>query len=333
LTLGGAATAAPALARGLFSADKARTTVTLGWGGATCEAPLWAAYYKGYFADEGLNVDLLKVTAGYNTSTLLSAGKLQGAQGIVYTFLKPIEQGADVRITAGLHTNCLRVVVAKNSGIRKAADFKGKSVGVGSLGDAGMSLFTLLLAENGVDPQKDVSWKVYNPTLFGAAIAKGEIQAVAAPDPFAYVLVLRGQATQVGNNMLGLFGNPAGLNPNRLCCAVALQGKLIREQPKVAAALTRAWLKGSHYAGGHIHEMSVLETVNKHVALAQPTAQQLLGTYTFAPSPTLIKADLLAGARSFKKSGFLDANTDPDKLAQVAYVDIFKLAGEAPPTF
>jgi NitT/TauT family transport system substrate-binding protein len=334
LALGGAATAGPALARSsVFSVLKSRPKIVLGWGGATCEAPMWAAYHKGFFAAEGLDIELFKVTAGYNTSNLLSTGKIDGSPGILFTFLKPIEQGADVRLAAGLHGNCLRVVVAKNSGITKAADFKGKSVGVGSMGDAGMSLFTLLLAMNGVDPQKDVTWKVYDPTLFGAAMAKGEIQAVAAPDPFAYILVLQGKATQVGNNVLGLFGNAAGLTAHRFCCTVALSGKLVRDQPKVAAALTRAWLKGSRYAGNHTHELSVIETSNHYVPIPQPTAEKLLSSYLWIPSATLIKEDILAGARSFKQSGFLDPNTNPDKLAQAAYVDIFKLAGEPAPTF
>jgi NitT/TauT family transport system substrate-binding protein len=334
LALGGAATAAPALASsGVFSVVRARTKVVLGWGGATCEAPMYTAFHKGFFAAEGLDVELYRVTAGYNTSNLLSTGKLDGSPGILFTYLKPIEQGADVRIAGGLHGNCLRLVVAKNSGITKAADFKGKSIGVGSLGDAGMSMFTLLLAENGVDPQRDVSWKVYNPSLFGAAIDKGEIQAVAAPDPFAYVLVLQGKATQVGNNILGLFGNAAGLTAHKFCCAIGLSGKFVRDQPKAAAALTRAWLKGSRYAGGHTHEASLIETDNKYVTLAQPTVEKLLNSYLWIPSATLIKDDILAGARSFKQSGFLDPNTNPDKLAQVAYVNVFKLAGEPVPTF
>jgi NitT/TauT family transport system substrate-binding protein len=158
LALGGAATAAPALARsGTFAIIQSRPTVVLGWGSATCEAPLYAAYQKGFFAPDGLNVVLYKTTTGSNPSDLLSSGKLDGAPGVLFVFLKPIEQGADVRLTAGLHGNCLRLVVATNSGIRKVADFKGKSIGVGSLGDAGMSMFTLLLAENGVDPQHDVT--------------------------------------------------------------------------------------------------------------------------------------------------------------------------------
>lgn len=334
LALGGAAAGAPALARsGSFGILRSRPKLVLGWGGATCEAPMYTAYHKGFFAAEGLDVELYRVTAGYNTSDLLSSAKIDASPGILFVFLKPIEQGADIRIAAGLHGNCLRLVVAKNSGIKKAADFKGKSIGVGSLGDAGMSMFTLLLAENGVDPQRDVTWKVYNPTLFGAAIDKGEIQAVAAPDPFAYILVLQGKATQVGNNVLGLFGNTAGLTVHRFCCTVALSGKLVRDRPKVAAALTRAWLKGSRYAGAHTHEVSVIETSNKYVALPQPTVEKLLNSYLWIPSATLVKQDILAGARSFKQSGFLDANTNPDKLAQVAYVNIFQAAGESVPVF
>jgi NitT/TauT family transport system substrate-binding protein len=334
LTLGGSVIAAPALAKSsVFSILRSRTTVVLNYGGATCEAPLYAAYQKGFFAAEGLDVELYKTIAGYNTSDLLSSGKIDGTPGIVFAFLKPIEQGADIKITAGLHGNCLRLVVAKHAGITKAADFKGKSIGVGSLGDVGMTVFSLLLAENGVDPLRDINWKVYDPTLFGAAMAKGEIQAVAAPDPFAYVLVLQGQATQVGNNVFGLFGNATGLTPNRYCCGVALSGKVVRDRPKVAAALTRAWLKGAHYVAGHTHEVSVIETADKYVALPQPTVEKLLNSYLWMPSATRIAADVLAGARAFKASGFLDPNTDPAKLAQVTYVNVFQAAGEPVPTF
>lgn len=334
LTLGGAVTAAPALARsGVFSVLKARPKVQLGWGGATCEAPLYAAHQKGFFTAEGLDVELVRAAPGYSTGELLIAGKIDGAPGILYTYLKPIEQGADLRMVGGLHGNCVRMVVAKNAGIKKASDFKGKSIGVTNPGDAGMGLFALLLKKNGVDPQRDVTWKVYAPTLFGAAMGRGEIQAVAAPDPFAYILVLQGKAIQVGNNVFGLFGNPAGLTVHKFCCTIALGGKLIRDQPRVAAAVTSAWLKGSHYTGGHVHEVSLIETTNKYVALQQPTVEKLLSSYTWIPSATLVQQDIVAGAHSYKQSGFLDADTNSDKLAQVAYANIFQLAGEPVPTF
>jgi NitT/TauT family transport system substrate-binding protein len=291
------------------------------------------AYNKGFFAQEGLDVELVNTSGGYSETDALSSGKLDGAPGILFTWLKPIEQGADIRLTAGLHGNCLRLVIAKNAGIKKAADFKGRTIAVGALGDSAMSFFALLLAKNGVDPVHDVTWKVFPYTQLGVSFDKGEAVAAAAPDPFAYTLILQGKATQVGNNLLGLYGNTAGITTHKYCCTTALSGKLVRDQPKVAAAVTRAWLKGSRYAGAHTHETSVVETSHKYVALPQPVVEKLLNTYLWIPSATLVKEDIYVGARNFKITGFLDPNTDPDKLAATAYVDIFKLAGEQAPTF
>jgi len=334
LALASAATAAPALAHsGLFSVLKSRPKVKLGWLGASCEAPLYVAYQKGFFAKEGLDVELVNIGGAYNVTDALSSGKLDGAPGILFMYLKPIEQGADIRLTAGLHGNCLRLVIAKNAGIKKASDLKGKTIAVGALGDSAMSFFALLLAKNGVDPVHDVTWKVYPYTLLGTAFDKGEAVAAAAPDPFAYTLILDGKATQVGSNLSGLYGNTTGITTHRYCCTVGLSGKLVRDNPKVAAAVTRAWLKGSRYAGNHTHETSVIETSKKYVALPQPTVEKLLNTYLWIPSSTLVKEDIYVGARNFKATGFLDANTDPNKLAATTYVDIFKLAGEPVPTF
>ena len=204
---------------------------------------------------------------------------------------------------------------------------------MGALGDSAMSFFSLLLAENGVDPLHDVSWKVYPYTALGTAFDKGDAVAAAAPDPFAYTLILQGKAIQVGTNLVGLFGNTAGITTHKYCCAPGISGKMVRDQPKVAAAVTRAWLKGSRYAGNHTHETSVVENSHKYVALPQSVIEKLLNTYLWIPSATGVKEDIYIGARNFKITGLLDPNTDPNKLAATAYVDIFKLAGEAVPVF
>lgn len=332
VAIAAAVPAVPALARSVAPAIiKARPTVSLGYGGATCEAPLYVAYNKGFFAAEGLNVELVRLGNGYNTNDALSTGKLHGAPGILFTYLKPIEQGADIKLTAGLHGNCLRLVIAKNSGITKATDFKGKTIATDSFGGSAMAFFSLLLAKNGVDPIHDVSWKVYPPTLLGEAFKKGEAQAAAAPDPFAFFLIRDGQATQVGNNILGLYGNKAGITTHRYCCTVGLSGKLVHDQPKVAAAVTRAWMRGSRWAGAHTAETAQIETSKKYVPLDAVSIKRLLDSYLWNPSSTLVKEDIYVGARNFKVTGYLDPNTDPNKLAQQTYVDIFALAGEPYP--
>jgi NitT/TauT family transport system substrate-binding protein len=109
--------------------------------------------------------------------------------------------------------------------------------------------------------------------------------------------------------------------------------KLMRDRPKVAAAVARAWLRGSRYAGGHIHEVSIIETSGKYIRLPQPTVEKILHGLWFNPSVTRIADDIRATARSLKKMGLLRPTTDPAKLAQRTYANVFQMAGEPVPTF
>jgi NitT/TauT family transport system substrate-binding protein len=333
LAVGGAATAAPALARGAFAVVRSRPKVVLGWAGATCEAPLYLAYHKGFFAAEGLDVELFAESATYDDIQGLSSGTLDGEQNPAIYYLSAIEQGAAIRLAGGIHGNCLRLLIGIHSGIKTVADFKGKAIGTTSTADPGMTFFKLLLARKGVDPEHDIKWKVLDPSAFGAALDKGQIQAVATWDPFGYALILQGKAIQVGNNLGGLYGNTDGLPPNRFCCNVALSGKLVRDRPKVAAAVTRAWLKATRYASRHTQETATIETQHKYIALSQPDVAKILSTYRWNPSATLVKEDILAFAHFLKQAGMLKSNTDPGKLTQVAYANVFQLAGEPVPTF
>src|SRR5436305_2728601 len=82
--------------------------VRVGYIGLTCEAPIFVAYEKGFFKDEGLDVELVKNDwATYRDS--LGLGKFDVTHHLVMYLLKPIEQGLDVKFTGGIHRGCLRV--------------------------------------------------------------------------------------------------------------------------------------------------------------------------------------------------------------------------------
>jgi NitT/TauT family transport system substrate-binding protein len=313
---------------------KSRPKVVLGYNGVTCEAPLYTAYHKGFFAAEGLDVELYAMPATYNDIRALSSGTLGGEQDPAFVLFPAIEQGADIRLVGGLHGGCLRLLIGKHARISKAADFKGKAIGmVGGSMDPAMLFFQLLLAENGVDPRHEVTWTMLDPSKLGAALDTGKVQAVTTFDPFGYVLLQQGKAIEVGNNLSGLYGNPAGMGPNRYCCGIALSGKLVRDRPKVAAAVARALLRGSRYAGAHTYEAALIETGGKYIPLPQPTVEKILHTLRFNPSATRIEEDILVTARSFKEVGLLSPHTDPAKLARKTYANVFALAGEPVPTF
>jgi NitT/TauT family transport system substrate-binding protein len=299
--------------------------------GATCYTPLYTAYHKGFFAAEGLDVELYAPPATFDPVRGLSSGAISGDQDPPFDVFLAIEQGADIHLVGGLHGGCLRLVIGKHSGIKKAADFKGKTIGAPLPGTR--LFFQLLLAENGVDARHEVTWKMLDPSTFGPALDTGKVQAIATFDPFGYLLLQQGKGVEVGNNLTGLYGNPAGMGPNRYCCGVGLNAKLVRDRPKVAAAIARAWMRGSRYAGRHIHEAALIETSGKYIPLPQPTVEKVLHTLRFIPSATRIEEDIRVTARNLKKMDLLRPSTDPDKLARKTYVNVFQLAGEPVPTF
>src|SRR3954468_22559672 len=70
--------------------------VRVGYIGLTCEAPIFTAVEKGFFKEEGLEVELVPCQwATYKD--MLALGRFDVTHHLVMYFLKPIEQGLDVK--------------------------------------------------------------------------------------------------------------------------------------------------------------------------------------------------------------------------------------------
>src|ERR1700733_1344227 len=104
--------------------------ISFAWNaGAPCLLAVTVAKDKGIFAKHGLDVELVN----YSGSTdqlleTLATGKADAAVGMALRWLKPLEQGFDVKIVAGLHGGCLRLLVPAGSSIKELKDLKGKSI-------------------------------------------------------------------------------------------------------------------------------------------------------------------------------------------------------------
>ena len=137
----------------------------------------------------GLKVDLINYSG--STDQLLESiatGKADAAVGMIHRWLKPLEAGFDVKIIGSSHGGCVRLVGAKAAGVTTLQALKGKTVGVSSLAAPGKHFFSILLAKNGIDPERDITWRQYPADLLGVAVDKGEIHAIADGDPNLYLL-------------------------------------------------------------------------------------------------------------------------------------------------
>src|SRR6267154_2125572 len=179
----------------------ASNKIRVGYIGLTCEAPIFTAVEKGFFKEEGL----------------------------------------DVRFTAGIHKGCLRVQASTKGDIRTIQDLRGKRIGVPGMGTPPFIFANRVLGANGIDPGKEITWRVFPAGELGLALDKGEVDAVADSEPIGSLLLAQGKVKNVADQAKD------APYKDEYCCAVLVNGKFLQKNPKAAAGATRALLKAAKW--------------------------------------------------------------------------------------
>src|SRR6201984_3909263 len=218
------------------TASGSPTKIRVGYIGITCEAPIFSAVENGFFKEEGLDPELVKCEWS-KYKDVLALGGFDITHHLIMYLLKPIEQGLDVKFTAGIHTGCLRVQTATDSKIKTVQDLRGKRIGVPGMGTPPFIFANRILNANGIDGSRDVSWLVFPAGELGLALEKGEIDAVADSEPIGTLLLVGGKVRNIADQATD---SPYS---DEYCCAVVVNGKLLAKNPKAAADATRALLK------------------------------------------------------------------------------------------
>jgi NitT/TauT family transport system substrate-binding protein len=294
--------------------------LTFAWNAtAFCLSPVVVAQELGYFEKNGVQVDLINYTG--STDQLLEAlatGKADAAVGMVHRWLKPLESGFDVKIIGASHGGCVRLVGVKEAGVTSLQSLKGKVIGVSDIASPGKNFFSILLKKNGIDAERDVSWRQYPADLLDIAVDKGEIQAIADGDPNIYLIEKRKPARyqQIASNLSGEY-------KDKVCCIVGARGELVRNNKPAAAGLVRAILQASDYVADNPNESAKL-FAKYSPKVSVEDLRALLGTLTHRHHPT--GGDLLAEvefyARDFQSVGVLKASTNPARFARHVTADV-----------
>ncbi|MFD7735092.1 ABC transporter substrate-binding protein [Kitasatospora phosalacinea] len=140
----------------------------------------------GYFADAGVNVELLSEPAGVNATTALLAGDVQGAVGFYDHTIDLQAKGKSVEsvVQFSQAPGEVEVVSAEQAeAIKSGADFKGRKLGVTSIGSSTDFLTKYLAVKNGVSVSEFSPIAVGAGQTFIAALQQGSIDAGMTTDP------------------------------------------------------------------------------------------------------------------------------------------------------
>jgi NitT/TauT family transport system substrate-binding protein len=292
------------------------TKIKVGCIGLTCEAPLYVAIEKGYFKDEGLDVSLIKYSNWSTYKDALGLGGFDITHHLIMMFLKPIEQGMDVKILAGVHRGCLRVQASTTGGVQTLEDLRGKRIGVPGMGTPPFIFANRALALKGIDPSKEITWKVFPAGELKLALERGDVDAVADSEPIGTLLLSSGKVKNIADQAVD---EPFA---SEYCCAVVANGKFVASNPKAAAAATRAILKAAKWVEANPRAAATMAVEKKYIASTPELNTVAISHLRYEPSISGGEKAVRSAALAMQQVNMLNASTDIDDLTRRAFAHL-----------
>src|SRR3954469_3421762 len=157
---------------------EAQTTVKVAWCARTVSsaaAPYAIATKMGWFAKDGIKVELVPMPG--STDCVKAVATKDVNYGV--PSIEPVaiirQQGIKIKnFYTAYQANIYGIAVPEDSPIKTFADLKGKKIGVTSMASAGVIIARALAANNGFNPDKDVSIVVAGEAAQTAALLRNK---------------------------------------------------------------------------------------------------------------------------------------------------------------
>ncbi|MDR1184104.1 MAG: ABC transporter substrate-binding protein [Coriobacteriales bacterium] len=296
-------------------------------GGGLCGSPTYIAKELGFWEEEGIDVELVSGTFQQQKDGLAS-GQFLVTNGD-FQFFPAVNEGLDIKIIGGLHEGCIKLLVPGDSPIQTVADLRGKTIGVDEVGGTPWAITSVALANAGIDPSAEageVTWAPYDLTVLEEVAGRGEVDAIAAWDPFGTQAEKNGFRVLVDIGSGDIFGG-------KYCCFLYASNQGIQQSPEKIEALLRGWYRAVEWIAANPEQAADIVTDgSKHEAYVASDDKDLLvellrsykyhGTHTEANSTTQPYEDALYFAEELKKTGYLPADLDTNQFVDKLWAEI-----------
>jgi NitT/TauT family transport system substrate-binding protein len=157
---------------------QAQTTVRVAWCARTVSsaaAPYAIATKMGWFAQAGIKVELVPFPGSTDCVKAVATKDVQYGLPSIEPLAIIRPQGVKIKnYYTAYQANIYGIAVPDDSPIRTFADLKGKKIGVTSMASAGVIVVRALAANNGFNPDKDITIVVAGEAAQTAALLRGK---------------------------------------------------------------------------------------------------------------------------------------------------------------
>lgn len=208
-------------------------------------SPLYLAKEKGYFKDEGLDINFYYASAAEIVKNV-------GADNVAFGFpnadvvLLGRANGVPVKIIHTTYQSGLGSIIYKDSAnIKEPADLKGKTIAITSYGSPNFVQLKVILQQAGLSLD-DINLKVIGTGAIVNSLVSDQVNAICFSKLRTYELLSSGIAVDqiLSSDFMPSYGN-----------VVITSDKFLAEQPELCAAFNRALSKAIAYiSDGHVEE-------------------------------------------------------------------------------
>jgi NitT/TauT family transport system substrate-binding protein len=269
--------------------EKKKITIAVGGKNLFYYMPLTVAERKGYFRDEGLEVEIPDFAGGAKALQALVGGSADMVSGAYEHTINMAAKKQPIKaVVLQMKFSSIALVMSKERAAKYkgAKDLKGLKIGVTAPGSSTNMFVNNLLAKEGLKPTDVSIIGVGTGSAVVAAMEKGEIDAVSNLDPVLTQLESSGKFVAVADSrtekgMMDIYGGDYHAS------VIYITDDFIRKNPNTVQAVVNAIVRA-----------------DKWIAKATPQEIiELMPAEYKAGSPSLYKEALLKNMIGFSETG------------------------------
>lgn len=285
---------------------------------------IYVAADKGYFAQEGLEVEMIPMPGGAVILPALLGGSIDIAYSNLVSVILANAEGNPLKIimhnksedstkapnTPGGYKGGSAIMVRANSDIRSAKDLEGRNFAVNTLYGINWLFAQEWMRMGGTDPAKAKWSEVPFPNM-EAVLEAGKVDAITAADPTLTVLKTTGRG-----KILDYYFSK--VKPNVMVASFIAAEKWIKEQPELMQKFVRAMSRAIEYANTHENEWPTI--LAKHLKIDLALLEKMEGGQRFEAKVNMEHLEWYVNL--MLRRGLLKKTIDPRTLVYTAGRDL-----------
>jgi NitT/TauT family transport system substrate-binding protein len=283
-----------------------------------CAAPYYIAEERGFYREEGLKYDAVKIDSSL-TSQHLTMGIIDVTMNLITDLIQPLTNGYDIKIPLTVHTGCIKVLVPPDSDIHTPADLKGKRIGTSGMGNATTIIVQRYLAELGINttaPNSEVEWIIFPMSELPLALERGQVDAINVVDPLALVIENSGK----GRAIINTTSDPQ--MKDEFCCVLVASSKVAAEHPDSLAKMSRAIQKAARWVQENPEETARILDEKKYVPGDVGVNAAALASYNWDASVSAAKMSLANNLRDLQNLGLIPSTVNVEALLNNTFIEL-----------